>query len=572
MYEKNVRIIIFLLVFLIVSFLSLSARCFHLQFFKSGHYVDISAKQLRARFIQRPQRGVILDCRGRVLAASNKIQTIFAEPRIITDAETTATKLAPILNIEAMEIYKRITQSPNRGFAEIKLNADAEQCAASRKYYGIGVESDWQRHYPMGRLAAHVVGFVTRYNHCLCGIELKYDKQLIGSGSQNILFADVRRRPIRPKQQDGILTDGVGIILTLDSAIQQFARGELVKQYESYEAESAVAIVASAKSGEILAMVSLPDFDPDDVSRADPNIFRNRAISDQFEPGSILKPIVAAIAIDSGVVNKDEKIFCENGDYRGRGFGRIGEYGNHRFEDLTVREILVHSSNIGMAKIGQRLRKDKLYNGLSLFGFGKKVGVDLPGEAGGLLRPVGDWTGYSVTRIPFGQEISVTAIQLIRAFCILGSGGRAVSPYLVKAMVDSTGEIVKLRQSPLRHGRIGYIIKPEVAKWIVTDALVGVVNEGTGKKAALEKWQVFGKTGTAQLAGSGQRGYETDAYAASFVAGAPAEEPEVVVLVSIYKPNVKLGKGYTGGTVAAPVAARILEKTLGYLRVPEQSL
>jgi cell division protein FtsI/penicillin-binding protein 2 len=173
------------------------------------------------------------------------------------------------------------------------------------------------------------------------------------------------------------------------------------------------------------------------------------------------------------------------------------------------------------------------------------------------------WTGYSVTRIPFGQEISVTAIQLVRAFCILANGGRLVRPYLVKAMVGNSGQIIKLRY-PQRAG-VGYVISPEVARWIVTDALTDVVNEGTGRKAALEKWQVFGKTGTANIAKSDERGYSDRDYIASFIAGAPAEEPEAIVLVTIRKPNINLGKGYTGGTVAAPVAGRILEKTLNYL-------
>jgi len=207
---------------------------------------------------------------------------------------------------------------------------------------------------------------------------------------------------------------------------------------------------------------------------------------------------------------------------------------------------------------------------LKFFGFGKKTGIDLPGEAEGLLRPPSEWTGYSVTRIPFGQEISVTAIQLIRAFCILANGGHLVQPYLVKAVVDTRGSIPDSRfsrASSIQHpaSRIGYVIKPEVAKWIVTDALTGVVNEGTGKRAKLAKWQVFGKTGTAQLAKTEGGGYTEDAYIASFVAGAPAADPAVIVLVSIRKPNVALGKGYTGGTVAAPVAAAILGKTLNYL-------
>ena len=559
---KSVRIIIFFLVFLIVAFLSLAGRCLYLQFLKSDYYIATCARQRQGRVTQKPQRGVILDCRGRVLAASNRIQTIFAEPRVIKDPKTTSTRLAPVLDMGAHEVCKLITDSKNPGFAKIRADADADQCSAAGKIYGIGVQSDWQRHYPIGSLAAHIVGFTSVDNRGLGGIELQYDKELRGSEGQNIFFADASRRPVRLKQQDGIVSDGVGIILTLDATIQQFARAELMKQYKSYGAESAVSIVASAKTGAILALVSLPDFDPNDIRSANPNNFRNRAITDQFEPGSIIKPIIAAIAIDAGAVRPDEKIFCEEGSYHGKGFGSIGEYGNHRFANLTVGEILTFSSNIGMAKIGQKVGKNKLYNGLKLFGFGKKTGLDLPGEAEGLLPPVQNWTGYSVTRIPFGQEISVTAVQLVRAFCILSSGGRSVRPFLVRAMVDNNGKIIELRQPPPSPG---FVIEPEVAKWIVTDALVGVVNEGTGKSAKLEKWQVFGKTGTANIASSDRRGYSKTDYIASFIAGAPAEDPKVIVLVSIRKPNIALGKGYTGGTVAAPVAARILEKTLNYL-------
>ncbi len=523
------------------------------------------------------RRGVILDCRGRVLAASNRIRTVFAEPRVIEDPQDTSFKLAPILAMGADEICKLITESKNPGFAKIKTGVKASQCMAANKIHrGIGVEFSWRRYYPMGRLAAHIVGFASIDNRGLGGIELQYDKELSGSPGRDIFFTDSHRRPIRLRKQDSVLKDGVGIILTIDASIQQFVRAELLKQYEDYECESAVSIVAEPKSGAILSMVSLPDFDPADIRSADPNIFRNRAVTDQFEPGSVLKPIAAAIALDAGAVGRDEKIFCENGHYRGRGFGRIGEYGKHEFGNLTVRGILVHSSNIGMAKIGQRLGKDRLYKGLKLFGFDKKTGIDLPGEAAGLLRPAGKWTGYSVTRIPFGQEISVTAIQLVRAFCMLANGGRLVRPFLVKAMVDNEGRIIKLGPHFAERSQnggasdrpvpaVGFVVNPKVAHWVVTDALVGVINEGTGKKARLEKWQVFGKTGTAQMAETDKKGFSSENYVASFIAGAPAEEPAVVVLVSMRKPNIKLGKGYTGGTVAAPAAGRILEKTLNYL-------
>jgi cell division protein FtsI/penicillin-binding protein 2 len=266
--------------------------------------------------------------------------------------------------------------------------------------------------------------------------------------------------------------------------------------------------------------------------------------------------------MDDDVITLKDKIFCEYGDYRGKGFGRISEYGNHKYGNLSVRDVLVNSSNIGMAKIGQKVGKDRLYNGMKLFGFGQETGIDLPGEVPGVLWPVEKWTGYSVTRVPFGQEITVTAMQMVRAFCILANGGEAVTPYVVKATVDSEGKIMQMKHPS---APVDFITKPKIARSIVRDALVGVVNEGTGKPAKLEKWQVFGKTGTANIANANSRGYSDTDYVASFLAGAPVENPKIVVLVSIRKPNKRLGKGYTGGMVASPVAGKIIEKTLTYL-------
>lgn len=564
---RNVRVTIFCSLLLIVLFLALTGRCFYLQSVKAEHYLDASLKQQRAFRSRQPQRGVILDCRGRVLAASNGIQTIFADPREIRDAKETSSELAPVVDIGAHIICQLILESNSPRFAKIKNTNDANECSAARRIHGIGAYSDWQRHYPTGRLVSNVVGFTSADNRGLEGIELKYDTALTGLPARNVFFADWRRRPIRPKEQDGVLTNGVGIILTIDSTIQQFVRDELVKRYEEYEAESAVAIVAEPRSGAILAMVSLPDFNPANIGTTDPNNFRSRTITDWYEPGSIIKPIITAIALDAGVVNTTEKIFCENGSYsgkyNGKSFGHIGEYKNG-FGDLTVREILINSSNIGMAKIGQRLGRDKLYDGLRLFGFGERTGIELPGEVHGLLRTPDQWTSYSVTRIPFGQEICVTAMQLIRAFSILANGGRLVSPFLVRAVVDNNGKVTELKQPP---PPVGYLVKHEVARWVVTEALTSVVNEGGGKRAKLDKWQVFGKTGTANIANSDSRGYSKRDYVSSFICGAPAEDPAIVVLVSIRKPNRSLGKGYLGGVVSAPVAARIIERTLTYLGV-----
>jgi cell division protein FtsI/penicillin-binding protein 2 len=574
---RELTAIVVVMSLVIVGFFALAGRCFYLQCTLADHYAQKALVQQRAYLPLEPQRGAILDGRGRVLAASNQIRTIFAEPRIIKEPKETATRLAPILDTGAHEICRLIVDSNNPGYAVLKRDATVAECEAARKVPGIGIHYDWRRQYPTGRLAAHIVGFTSQDNRGLAGVEYAFDRDLRGRGARHTFLVDVHRRPLAfcltDEQDDNEMPiHGSGIILTLDATIQQFAHEALLSQYKEYQAEAAVAMVADPQTGEILAMVTLPDFDPTQTARAarkNPEVFTNRLLTDQYEPGSIFKPFVAAIALDTKVLNRYETIFCENGHYRGKdargkSFGTIGEY-RQGFGDLTLREILMVSSNIGMAKIGQRLGATRMYEGLTLFGFGRKVGIELPGEAEGLLRPPHEWTGYSVTRIPFGQEVSVTGLQILRAFCMLANGGRLVHPYMVKALVRSDGVVVDMRPSTLR---VGYVIKPDVARWLVQDALVAVVNErkGTGARAKLDQWTVFGKTGTAQLAEGGV--YQDKAYVASFIAGAPAENPRVVVLISIRRPNVNLKKGYTGGTVAAPVAAAILEKTLTYLQVP----
>ncbi len=573
--ERRERISIIAFASLVIlAFLVLGGRCYWLQYVAADHYAELSLEQQRSYLPLEPQRGPILDCRGRVLAASNQMRVIFADPQEIEDAKETAVELAPILDQGAHVICKTILESSSPRYAVLQVNAAREQCEAARAVRGVGVQYAWRRYYPTGQLASHVVGFTSRDNRGLGGIEHEFDLELRGKGAQHTFFVDVHRRPLAFCVADGagdtgMPTNGVGIILTLDATIQQFAREALLEQFKAYEAEGAVALVADPRTGAILAMVSLPDFDPADARHTDPNRFYNRALTDQYEPGSIIKPITAAIALDAGVITRGQTIFCENGRYRGkyegRSFGTIHEY-REGFGDLTVRDILAKSSNIGMAKIGQFAGAELLYQGLTLFGFGKKVGVEVPGEAEGLLRTPDQWDAYSIARIPFGQEIAVTAVQMLRALCMLANHGRLTRPYLIKAIVAPDGSIVNVRPPALR---VGYAIKPEVADWIIREAMTAVVNEGTGKRAQLEKWQVFGKTGTAQLARPEGGGYEDHAYVASFMGGAPADDPKVVVLVSIRRPNYALRKGYTGGTVAAPVASAILEKTLTYLEATE---
>ncbi len=564
---KSIRTTVILGLVLIAIFAGLLARCFYIQTINSEKYQRSAARQQQALVKQKGCRGVILDRRGRALAASNRIDVVYIDPQLLKDTRAAAVKLAPILSLSIDEIDMRMRTGLSSRYRKIEVISDPWQAEeiAKLKIPGLGVQSGWQRYYTTGPLACHVVGFADIDENGLAGVELQYDRDLKGQDQEEIFLADAIRRPIRLKERRNEVKDGKSLMLTIDGAIQEFSRQELVKQCAEFEAESGIAIVMDPHTGAILAMVSWPDFDGNNAGLAPADAMRNRALTDPYEPGSIFKPLVVAAALDCGAITAKTIIDCEHGHYQGKGFGTIEEYSNHSYGNMTPKQILVESSNIGMAKIGQKMGAQKLHDGLAVFGIGSRTGIDLPGEGSGVLWPTERWTGYSVTRIPFGQEVSVTALQMIRGFCILANGGRPVTPYVVQGWVEKDAEgnaqITKVRtpESPM-----GFVIKPEVAKWIVQDALVAVVNEGTGKRAGSKKWQVFGKTGTANIADTQTRGY-TETYVASFIGGAPAENPRVVVMVSVRKPNRKLGKGYTGGAVASPVVGRILERTLTYL-------
>ena len=328
-------------------------------------------------------------------------------------------------------------------------------------------------------------------------------------------------------------------------------------------------------TGAVKAMVSYPDFDPLELDKASNSDMRNRAITDPYEPGSIFKPIFTAISMDRGVITPNTVIYCEKGNYSGKGFGHIGEYNHKGYGNLTPKGILVHSSNIGMAKMGQMVEKKcgrkQMYESIRLFGFGHLTGIDLPNESPGRLWPyngirtadgkvIGKWTGYSVTRIPYGQEISVTAIQMARAYCILANGGKPVIPHVVQAIFDINEGILDVNED---FDNPAQVISKKTADWIVQTGLRAVVTDGSGKRANLEGYEIFGKTGTANIAVG--RGFDDRSYVASFAGGSPASDPELIVIVSIRKPKRSLGKGYTGGAVASPVVAEILKKSLDYM-------
>lgn len=563
-------ILILFLVTISGVFAALTWRVIDLKHSQKEAFEETSRRQKTAMVPEKPRRGQILDCKARVLAASVTTYSAFADPLDLSESPdqllVTASSLQDILEIPGHEICAIIDESHSSRFVKIKteINDNERQLIQKARLRGIGIESDWKRSYPAGNLTGHVLGYVNAEKRGGAGIELEYDSILQGKPGKHVYVVDALRRPIALQVAEGKdAEDGLNLVLTIDSMIQRFVHEALKKKMDEYEAESAVAIVMDPWTGAILAMVSLPDFDPIKFSKTPQDRMRNRVLTDPFEPGSIFKPIVTAIALDAGSIGYNEKFDCEGGFWSK--YGGIGEFGNHQYETLSVREIILHSSNIGMAKIGLKMGQKKLYDGMKQFGFSSQTGIDLPGEEPGLVWPLSRWSKYSVTRIPFGHEVMVTPLQICRAYCILANGGYVVKPHIVRAIVDNQGEIIEDKQPT---NRMGYILKKEVANWMVREAMSDVVNEGTGDQAKIEGVQVWGKTGTANIAVNGH--YDWKNYVASFVGGAPAEKPEVVVLVSIRKPNRSLGKGYSGGRVAAPVVHDILENTLRYMGVIEE--
>ncbi len=567
--------IIVVMVFLVVLFGALGARLFYLQCYHPVGSDGNSSKQTVLDVRSNARRGQILDRKFRVLADSRKSESVFAEPRVLGPdrRKETAAALQAIIETPGPEISRLIRSSNNPGFVRLMQDITVDQRNEIRVagIEGVGIQSGWRRCYPMGAILGHVVGFVGTEHTGLAGVEQSYNSCLSGTPGSEVFVVDVGRRPIaKVASMDRAVSDGAGVVLTIDTAIQQFARKALVKQYEKYGAESATAVVMNPWNGEILAMVSIPEYDSeqmlDPAGRAElvgcaELPLKNRALCDPYEPGSIFKPIVAAVGIDCGAISTNDVIYCENGYYARY---RIGEFLNHPYGNLSVKEIIAKSSNVGMAKIGLKLGKKRLYEGVRMFGFGRKTGIDLPGEDAGVFLPTRLWDGLTVTRVPFGHAVSATAIQILRGYCILANGGRPIKPHMVMAIVDNQGK-VKNVQPP--GAGVGQIITPDTAEWMVRTALVAVVNEGTGKEAQVEGVQVFGKTGTANIAKSKEQGsgYDKTNYIASFVGGAPADKPEVMVLVSICRPDRSLGQGYSGGRVAAPVFREIMQKTWAYL-------
>jgi cell division protein FtsI/penicillin-binding protein 2 len=528
-------------------------RLFYLQVFRHSFYSKIASGQHTVSIEIPPKRGIIYDSKMRVLAINLNCDSIYANARLIENKPRAARMLSSVLNLKYGFVYDRIAR--DKSFVWIKRRVSPQESfrVKSMKIEGVEIMKESKRFYPNAGLACHALGTSNIDNVGLEGLELYYDKYLKGESGSLITQRDAKRKLLESYQREYIPPkNGLGLVLTIDEVIQHIAERELARMYEKYNARGASIIVMDPRSGDILALANLPDYDLNDAAKRPQDAIRDRAINDFFEPGSVFKIVTASAALEEKVVSLDTVFYCENGEYR---IGKRILHDHTPHGNLTFKEVIEKSSNIGTVKAASRLGAARMCKYIREFGFYDKTGIDLPGEVIGMNRPLDRWSGVSMYAIPMGQEVTTTAIQLARAIAIIANNGYMVRPRVVKYITDENGHPVKefLIKTPQR------VISSETATKM-RGVLMGVVKTGTGKKAAIEDYNVGGKTGTAQKVEPGGV-YSHDRFMASFIGFAPVEKPVLAVVVCVDEPRPV----YFGGEVAAPVFKNVVDESLKYL-------
>lgn len=499
-----------------------------------------------------PRRGSILDANGTVLAESVPVDSVYAHPRLVPDPAAAASVLSKILGMKERRLLEKLAS--NGKFTWIKRAVEPEQARAIRRNHipGVVVVGEYARYYPQGQLAANLLGFVGSDGVGLEGLERKYDDILAGSERRFVVQRDAMGKPLYPSPE--ALPEPKGgdrLVLTLDARIQAIVEEALDEAVTGSEAESGMAAVMETDTGNILAMAVRPTFNPNRFRDYSQESIRNRFVTDIFEPGSTFKVFTLAAFLDSGEGDIYDELYCEDGMFELDGH-IINDTHPHGW--FTVEEIVVHSSNIGAAKLGLGIGRDQLSRYVRSFGFGSSTGLGLPGESKGLLRPFDELSRVGLANVSFGQGIGVTGAQLLTAINAIASGGMLIKPHIVKKVENAEGNVVRKTEPEVIRRVLG-----DGAVRDITHVMVNVVHGGgTGARAAPDGYTVAGKTGTAQKVNFETGGYYGDKYIASFMGWGPAEDPDISLLVVVDNPK---GKPW-GGSVAAPAFREIVERTL----------
>lgn len=539
----------------ILALAVMAGRAIELQIIKRTFLLEKAANQYERNEVVRIKRGAILDATQQVMAITIDTTSVAAFPKQIENPMETARALAAVLDMRQKDIHEKLTSTKNFVWIKRQLTPKEARNIKDLSIQGIAYIPENSRVYPNKNLAAQVLGFSGIDGRGLEGLEFIYDEYLKGQEIKTKVLKDAKGRGFEVPSHLSDENQGKQLVLTIDRNIQYITEAALEEAVTEYNGASGMAVVMAPKSGAVLAMAHYPYFNPNAFHAFSREAWRNRAITDPFEPGSTLKIFSAAAAIDSQRVTANTIFFCENGNYK---LGRNIIHDTKPYGWLSLEKIIKYSSNIGSVKVMQAIGPEVLYDYLSKFGFGRKTGIDSPGETTGSLSHHKNWSLVDAGAISFGQGISVSAIQLVAAAAAIANDGLYMKPYIVQNITDADGHIVKtFEPEPVQR-----VVSAQTAR-IVRDMLKGVVSEGgTGQQAALSGYAIGGKTGTAQKVGT-EGGYAKDLFVSSFIGFAPADEPEAVILVVIDEPKTR----HYGGVVAAPAFRKIANGTLQYRKV-----
>jgi cell division protein FtsI (penicillin-binding protein 3)/stage V sporulation protein D (sporulation-specific penicillin-binding protein) len=556
-----------ILVFLACGFTLISFNLIQIQLVDHDKYWRMAEENHTHREEIAPKRGAFYDDEGNVLAQTQRVYDIRLDGQLMNGnhPEINLPKVAEALQLP-VEAFVGSFNAHNRDqlVAQDQDDAMVAKLRALKLDSLIFTEHD-RRVYPNNELAAHVLGFVGEDGHGMAGMEKEMDSVLCGTPGERLVERDAKKHEIAVYQDhETPAIDGDNVTLTIKMAIQHVVEDQLDQIAQTYQPNAAYIIVMDPQTGEILAMGSRPNYNPNDRTTFKPENVRDRCITDAVEPGSIFKIITLAGALNEGLVNLNTQIFCENGAFYYAGKELHDDDEHHGW--LSVEEVMAQSSNIGFAKIALTyLHEQKLYQYATAFGMGQRTGLfDQQGESPGFLRPVNKWSALSITRVPMGQEVLATPIQLVTAMSVIANGGRLVVPHLAKEVTDQAGNVVKVYRPRVLRQVISANAASEVAR-----ALEQVMIDGTGKNIHIPDGNgclsCGGKTGTAQKFIDGQ--YSHDHHVASFIGFAPVEDPAFVALVMVDDPKTAPRQDY-GAEVSAPVFAAIATQVAQIMNIP----
>jgi cell division protein FtsI (penicillin-binding protein 3) len=546
-----------LLHLLLAAFGVILFRLVSLQVLQAAELTARADRQHQKSVTLEGARGTVTDRHGKVLAMNVEVPSIFGVPTSLDSPANAARSLSPVLHIRREEIEKKLRQDKHFVWLARKVEPEQGRRLEQLSIDGVGMVMEGRRFYPKGPLLAHVLGFVGMDGVGLEGLERRYESQLHGEKRLTILQRDALGRTVFPKDlREQVPATGQALTLTIDEVIQYIAEKELEEAVDHARAKSGTIIVMEPRTGAILAMAVSPRFDPNAVASLTADRWRNRALTDTYEPGSTMKVVVAAAALEERVMMPGSMLFGENGRMA---IANTTIHDHEKLGWMTFAQMIQKSSNIGAAKTGMLVGDQRLYRYLQAFGFGQRTDIDLPGEVSGLLKAPREWGRRSLASISMGQEVGVTPLQMITAVSAIANDGVLMKPYVVAEVKDQKGQRMKeiLPQVKRR------VVSPATARTLTT-IMEGVVTSGTGTKAAIPGFRVAGKTGTAQKVDPRTGTYSSALSIGSFVGFVPADAPRLTIIVVVDEPQ---GEAW-GGVVAAPVFRRVGEQVLTYLGVP----